>query len=819
MVDEPWRRLTRGCLPRGGRASLLAPLLRFHPEWPLTGWTPQDIWLTIRRARLIRVLIIYLGASFAALQIVDVFVQQLGLPDWFFPGAIALLIVGLPIILATALVQSAAALPSSESAGFESTAGFESASMIPELATPPEAEATTAAEVAAVAKSWLTWNRAILGGVLAFAAWGVIVTAYMTMRALGIGPVGSLVAAGVLDERERIILADFQGGDSLLAAAATEAFRVDLSQSPLFTIVQPRSLSQALQRMEVDRTARLDPELATEVAMREGIKAVIAGEINTAGAGYLLSARLIATASGEELAAFRENAEDSTAILPAIDRLSKNLRERVGESLKSIRADEPLERVTTRSLSALRRYSQAVKAADVEGDNEKGIALLEEAIAADTGFAMAHRKLAAVLFSNSIQRARAMEAATRAYEYRDRLTDRERYLTLGTYYSEVTDETEKAVTALETLLDTYPDDDWAMNNLGILYLELHEFERAEELYRRALDIDSLNSPPYNNSMIAQVGQGKFDAARATLDRWNRNLPGHPGAAFSKAQVYAARGDYDSATAEIQGVRRAFSASLLLRAQTAWFLSNMARVRGRLAEAERLSRELMDANEQLGQYSGYLFGAWQIAYADIWIRGRPERGPEILEQALAQHPFDSLAPLDRPYAFYASLYATAGEVERANELLSEQAAEAPPQQNEARGWRHQALGLTALARGSSEEAISELRRFEQFAAVDICGACYLSYLARAYDEAGVADSARAVYERYLDTPFFNRGAWDSYWLAFTYERLGSLYEARDDKAKAVYYYGKLVDLWEDADPELQPRVEAARRAIRALSTDS
>ena len=76
----------------------------------------------------------------------------------------------------------------------------------------------------------------------------------------------------------------------------------------------------------------------------------------------------------------------------------------------------------------------------------------------------------------------------------------------------------------------------------------------------------------------------------------------------------------------------------------------------------------------------------------------------------------------------------------------------------------------------------------------------------------------MYERYIETPFLNRGAWDSFHLAFTYERLAALYEARGDASKAIYYYGKLVDLWEGADPELQPRVRAARRAIQALSAE-
>ena len=113
----------------------------------------------------------------------------------------------------------------------------------------------------------------------------------------------------------------------------------------------------------------------------------------------------------------------------------------------------------------------------------------------------------------------------------------------------------------------------------------------------------------------------------------------------------------------------------------------------------------------------------------------------------------------------------------------------------------------------------------------CPICALPLLGRAYELAGLPDSALAVYELYSTTPYDDRplggpsphaispaGGYDHYWLPVVYERLADLYEQRGDTAKAIYYYGKLVDLWQDADPELQPRVEAARRAIEALSGD-
>ena len=112
---------------------------------------------------------------------------------------------------------------------------------------------------------------------------------------------------------------------------------------------------------------------------------------------------------------------------------------------------------------------------------------------------------------------------------------------------------------------------------------------------------------------------------------------------------------------------------------------------------------------------------------------------------------------------------------------------------------------------------EQREYRQADRLD-CPICALGVLAFAYDHAGERDSALAVYERYVTTPWLRRRGGDSWWLATAYGRLGELYEQRGDTTNAIRYYAKLVDLWRDADPELQARVEAARRAIEALSTD-
>ena len=126
-------------------------------------------------------------------------------------------------------------------------------------------------------------------------------------------------------------------------------------------------------------------------------------------------------------ASFRETADGQRALLPAIDKLAKDMRARIGESFRAVQAAEPLDRVTTPSLEALKKYVQGSHALSFEGDFPKGAALIEEAIALDTGFAMAYRKLG-VEYNNRGQFDRSMQLIEKAFMHRDRLSDAERYL-------------------------------------------------------------------------------------------------------------------------------------------------------------------------------------------------------------------------------------------------------------------------------------------------------------------------------------------------------------------------------------------------------
>ena len=681
----------------------------------------------------------------------------------------------------------------------------------------------TGAIAAAGMHRWkrLTRHKATAVGALALIGLGAAATQYMTMRPREPTP-GTLLGAGILTQRERLLLADFSTRqvDSSLGGVLTEAFRIDLAQSPAVTLVPSVQVAEVLARMERPDTARLDPALAREIAVREGIKAVVTGEIARAGPQYLLSAQVVTAKDGEVLTAHRVTASDSTRLIAAVDRLSRELRARVGESLRSIDREPPLERVTTASLPALRQYSAAVRAGDHEGDFEKAVTHLEEAVALDTGFAMAYRTLGMYAW-NLGKLDRVFEGYGAAMQRLDRLTDRERHFTLGDYYYLVKPDLPRAATAFEAILKDYPNDREALNNLGNVYWDLGRSSQGDSLYQSAVAVDSLYVSGYHNLMLSQITLKKWDQAQTTYEQAIRQLPNVPVLRVDGIQLAERSGDYSTARARAQELLEHFGAEPHYRAEAHRHLAIVAAVRGQLMEAERHLREAMSARLKAGRTDQYLAEAILLTSLTAAVAGEPSRAVSELERALAQHPLRSLQPVDRPYLDLAIAFARAGRVDRARALLAEYQQVRDPQ------WRGGGIhgtehGKAALELSWGHIALAERRwptaiaRFQAAVAEEATPAFGLPALGRAYDLTGEIDSAIALYERYLDAPdvLDESGGTDRGTLAIelagTYRRLGELYRQRGESGKARAYSTRFAELWKDCDPKLRPQVIQARQ---------
>jgi tetratricopeptide (TPR) repeat protein len=765
--------------------SLLTPSGGMTP----TGTQPVpavDFGARARWAHPVRVGGLFVLAAVGVAAIAYALVRTLGLPGWVFGGAIALLLAGLPVMLLTGAHERQRALASATGMHAVTPTGM---------------------------KKLLTWRRSLLGGGAAFAALALLSGSFMTLRALGVGPFGTLLTSGKLASRARILVADFanRSADASLGRSLTEAFRIDLSQSPVVRVLSGDEIAAVLRRMERPESVAVTPDVAREIAQREGIPAIIVGDVAPVGQGYLLSARVLATGDGSELAADRETAESETAILTALGRLSASIRGRIGESYRSLRDTKPLEDVTTPSLEALRLYT-AGNQAELAGDLQQATADYRQATTVDTSFAMAYRKLAAML-NNMFAPASAINAAaSAAYRHSDRLPPVERNLAVAYYYSTVSDDPQRVIDAYRAVLAIDPDHDVALNNLAGELEGLGEWAQAESLCVRAMAVsDSAVFQNFVGLAFAQYNQGRTAAARHTIAALHRKFPTARFAGEFDGFLDYADGQWDSVAAIGRRLSSDPQQSAFVQRAGDALLISVLTVRGRLAEAAAIDARRAKIAAQLGNGGDALTYATDPVSSEALLRGHADEAGRMLDSALRRYPLDRIAAADRPWFQLVGTAAIVGRADQARALLERWKREVPAAQ---RGRFYAVgVGLVLAAEGHPAEARAAME-----AAADSlgCNACAEPDIAKTWDAQNSADSALAHYERYLTAPDFFRAQWDYDDRPWVLRRAGELHAQLGHRQQAIQRYSEFVDLWKDADPDLQPLVKDVRARIARLA---
>src|SRR5687767_7949719 len=215
------------------------------------------------------------------------------------------------------------------------------------------------------------------------------------------------------------------------------------------------------------------------------------------------------------MATFRATAANDGELIASLGELAKDIREKVGESLKSIRDTKALERVTTASLPALKKYVEGMYVIEALSDRDRGLAMLYEAVAIDSTFAMAWRRIAASYAGQGSGRAAQMAAIEKAYRYRDRLSDNERLTTEAGYHSYGPEpDFDRTIAAYEALLERDSLSSPALNNGGLRHMFKGDYARAEQLLRKAIAIPE----PFGGSF------GNLIQANWARRSWRRRNP-------------------------------------------------------------------------------------------------------------------------------------------------------------------------------------------------------------------------------------------------------------------------------------------------------
>ncbi|MEO7458065.1 MAG: protein kinase [Gemmatimonadaceae bacterium] len=757
------------------------------------------------RGLFLRAMAVYAAAFIGVAIVARLLISTQGLPEWIFSGALVVMALGFPVILFTAYAQYVARRVAQATP-----------TLTPRGSIVRPSAAGTLAQIAVKASPHMSWTRTARGGVAALTAFALLVSGYLLLRVLGIGPSGSLLAAGKLSAQDKVIVASFDAAsrDSALGDVVAVAVRTNLAQSRALQLVPTSGIVAALERMQKPATSRVDLALARDIAAREGIKAVVAGNIASAGSGFIITARLVSAAKGDELAVYQESAASAAEIIPAVDRLTKQLRGKIGESLKSVAAAPPLAQVATSSLEALRSYAAGARANDVEGDFQKAIPLFEDAIAKDSGFAAAYLQLSTTLANLNVQPARRDTLLTKAYQLRARLPELERHDVEGGYFWFKRDRP-RAIAAYQRALAIDSMDPEALNSQAVILQQSQAPERAIPLLRRSIAAEPESGIMYGNLAYTLQEAGKLGEADSVYRVMHERKIAYP-TLRQEAGLLFARGELDTAESLARAGMK-IPGSTRPRALIG-FVRLAAQTRGRLREADSLGYESRTREAALGRAVNPYQLPLRTALDDAFLRGQNQRAIARIDSVIHAAPLSAASP---PGAILdaAANYAMAGAPERARPLLQmyDGAAKDSVSRESYAGQRGYAEGTILLAERRADEAVRVFRRMDiQPDGLPIsCSFCLPITLARAYDQLNQADSTIANLERYLANTSVGRINVDSWFLAPAHKRLGELYEAKGDMKRAVEHYATFVDLWKRADPELQPKAAEVRTRIERL----
>jgi serine/threonine protein kinase/tetratricopeptide (TPR) repeat protein len=322
-------------------------------------------------------------------------------------------------------------------------------------------------------------------------------------------------SATALTATDTIVLADVANstGDAVFDDTLKQALSAELEQSPVLNILSDRKVSETLKLMGRSADERVNEKIALEVCERTQSKAVLVGSIASLGTQYVVSLEAVNCPSGDTMAREQVQAARKEDVLKAVGRASIRLRKRLGESLNTIQKfDTLLEQATTPSLEALKAYSLGRKT-EYQRGNSAALPLFKRAIELDPNFAVAYAGLG-IAYSNLGESGLANENLQRAYELRDRVSEREKFRVSAYYHSYVTGDLVKGTEIYELWAQAYPRDGVPPGNLGAINFYMGQYEKALSQTLEHLRIDPDDGMGYGNLVAQYAALNRLDEAKA-----------------------------------------------------------------------------------------------------------------------------------------------------------------------------------------------------------------------------------------------------------------------------------------------------------------
>jgi serine/threonine protein kinase len=550
--------------------------------------------------------------------------------------------------------------------------------------------------------------------------------------------------SSALTEQDTLVLADFNNftGETVFDATLKQALRAQLEQSPFLNVLTDQKTRQALGFMGRALDTRLTPDVVREVCLRTGGKVYVGGSISGLGNHYVVLLQAVNCQTGEAVGDEEAEAENRERVLRALGEAATKLRSRLGESLASIQKYNTPAEATTASLDALQAYSLGLEGS-ARAEN-RAIPFFKRAIELDPDFAMAYAQMGIAYF-NFDQPSRGAAAISKAYKLRGQVSEREKLYIEAHYYHEVTGEADKAIEVYNLWRETYPRDVSPYINLGSIYSDLGQHEKAvhEDLETLSIDVNyrqiyfNLANTYLNLSQVDKVEQ-VLDEAKARKIKYNL----FPGLQYQLAFVRNNEVEMERQVAAAVGEPGIEGWLLALQSDTEAFHGRLTNAREYTRRAVATARHDDDEETALayaavGALREAEFGNWQLAQKQVGA-------------TLAHHPSQQVLYLG------ALALARAGGRREALAVARHLNRSFPKDTLLNDYWLPTIRAAVELDHGAPQQAIEYLeptRRYELAAPQLPTNVLpYPIYLrGEAYLAAGLPDKAQAEFQKILDNP--------------------------------------------------------------------
>jgi serine/threonine protein kinase/predicted Zn-dependent protease len=603
--------------------------------------------------------------------------------------------------------------------------------------------------------------------------------------------------AVALTDRDSVLLADYDNRtpDPKLGEALMAALTYQLQQSPFLRLVPDDEVQRTLAFMKKPKNTRLTDAVAREACQRMGVKAMLAGALDSLGTSYSLTLRAVDCATGEIIAMARTDATRVEELTKSQDRAVSELRGRLGESLASIKKFEVPTEATTTSLEALQLLDQA-QSLRARGGEEEAIPLLRRAVDIDPGFGLAWARLSAAL-GNISQNEESDAAARRAFELKDRVSDRERYYIVGRYYSSVTRQIDRATAVFTEWTSAFPRDGTPWNYLAILHSVLGDYDRAADASRNAIKLSSAGYWDYGQLAYAQFLGGRLDDAKATIRESVERKVDAPVIHWGRYAIAVYEGDRETADAEFQVVRGKEDEALCLLS-----LAEFSASRGMLREAREEFERTRRRAEALGFKDDAATAAWEHALVEAAYGNLREARASVagLEDTRDQ-PAASLT------------HAVLGDSARLEKRIGIGKERHPENTLSNELVIPLARAALELKRDKPQSALELLRSTEPYERSYFTAMAPPYYRGQALLMMGRPSEAAAEFQKVLEMPVV---ATIGPYLALAHIGLARAREKAGDVAGSRQAYEDFFAFWKDADPDI-PILQDAKREYQRLAT--